>query len=316
VLGASFGVSAVPVPNELPPVHDAPASPTDAPTTSPVPRAVVDVFLGKRSTQDRIYQVVRARVKKGTPEEQVDDLVQKANTRILEAKALPHQVESLRPWVSRLAVLTVIDHYRALKSAEDESYAVVSVEDLPPDDAVAEESFDTHGIDAGDPAFADADQPSRRATLVAWLGTVVTSRADRLTLEMLACKAKTDLSNADVAAEFGMTEAAFDNRLLRFKAKWVPAWQKERARRRRLGLLVLGILLLLVAVAFAKVVWPRLTERTPNDPVEPAPAPTQSAAVPSSSATGTPSAPRFNQALPPVRPVESPFDEKTVPPKR
>ena len=45
--------------------------------------------------------------------------------------------------------------------------------------------------------------------------------AEKLTLEMIKQKAATGQSNARIAAEFGMSEGAFDQRVYRFKAKWI-----------------------------------------------------------------------------------------------
>jgi hypothetical protein len=51
-----------------------------------------------------------------------------------------------------------------------------------------------------------------------WLSASVETKGEKLTLEMWKHKAASGQTNAVVAAEFGMTEAAFDQRIARFEA--------------------------------------------------------------------------------------------------
>jgi hypothetical protein len=90
-----------------------------------------------------------------------------------------------------------------------------------------------------------------------------------------------------------MTAAAYDNRLLRFKAKWVPAWKKERTRRLR-KLLLLGVLVLLllgIALAWLYRAWPRPVPPTaPKAEPKALPVPAESGSV----------EPVFEPAAPPL----------------
>lgn len=135
--------------------------------------------------------------------------------------------------------------------------------------------------------------------LGAWIDAQELSKADRLTLEMIRDLAKRGGKSSDLAARFGMTTPAWDNRLLRFKQKWVPRWKKQR-RERMLLLLLLGVVLVVIAVAVLR--W--LTK--PADTVKPdysvAPRPR---AVPSADAAPVDDG-RFNQAVPPEQEQEPP----------
>jgi hypothetical protein len=88
-----------------------------------------------------------------------------------------------------------------------------------------------------------------------------------------------------IAAEFGITENAYDQRVQRFKSKWMPKWKKHR---RDQALMVVALVLLLGAA-----LWWMLHGKT-EEAIGPtavpvlAPAPTASVAPPD----------RFNQADP------------------
>jgi DNA-directed RNA polymerase specialized sigma24 family protein len=289
--------------------EDAATSPVDASKgleggSASVTREVFTAFLGKKSTQDRILQVVRHRLKKWKSREDAEDVAQKVNMHLLGVKTLPSSPERMRAWVSAVTANFVIDLLRASGPGEDAATRAVSAEDLPPDEAEATDALDSPGLGADDAAFAVKDEAFALGALAEWLTRVVSSKADRLTLEMVASKAKTSASNADLAAEFGMTEAAFDNRLLRFKAKWLPAWQREKARRRRAASLLFVILMLLALAALAWLAsrWPRPKPTSPTleePPALPVPAPTTSAV------------PSFDQAFPTKPPSK---DDKAPPP--
>lgn len=221
-----------------------PSSPeADAPTTDddasvPVTRELTSAFLAKKATQDRIREVVEYRVPRGTQEADVRDIIQKANVRALSATALARSVPGMRPWLSRLTQNVVIDHYRSDAKHLAWLDRSVDVQELPPDEATDSEPLELAPV----PPRPEPVEEIEGDRLHRWLGEHVKTKADRLTLEMLRHKAKAKRTNAAVAAEFGMTEAAFDNRILRFKRRWIPAWKKREARRTIL-LIVLGVLL-------------------------------------------------------------------------
>ncbi len=281
-----------PVTDDVPPSND-----DGAP--SQVTLALFHEFLGKKATQDRIREVVLARVKRGTSPAEVDEIVQETNGRALITTALPRSVEGMRPWISTVAANAAADHSKAEKKREKRMDRSVDVDELPPDEAVTLAGEEDASVEL---TPAEAGETFRGGRLVRWLDAKVRTKADRLTFEMILRKAATKASNEEVAAEFGMTEAAYDNRLLRFKAKWVPAWTREKARRRRIALLVLGILLLLVAAALAWVVRPRPRVVEPPRVEPPSVVP-----VPSATSSGPP---RCHPAQPTPRPPDEARDPK------
>jgi hypothetical protein len=123
-----------------------------------------------------------------------------------------------------------------------------------------------------------------------WLEANVKSRADKLTLEMLKQKAETGKTNAAIAAEFGMTEAAFDNRILRFKAKWIPKWEQHKKEQRR------AVVILVLALLGAAMLWWLLRQKKTQDEIGPTTVP-RLGPVPTATASAVEDGP-FNQAAP------------------
>ena len=99
--GASFNDAAVPLPPDSGsfPVDDAAKADNDADET--VTRALTNAFLAKKTTQDRIREVVEARVPTRTQAADVENLTQTANERALTTTSLARSVKGLRPWSRR-----------------------------------------------------------------------------------------------------------------------------------------------------------------------------------------------------------------------
>ena len=252
----------------------------------PVTRELTYAFLAKKATRDRIKEVVQARVPAGAQEAEVNDIIQEASLRALETTSLARSVAGLRPWVSRIAQNQVIDHYRGNTKHLRWLNRAVDVQELPRDAA-------TEGDEAEVPA-ADPTAPPRpieelnERMLGAWLQANVETKAEKLTFEMMKQKATTRQTNAEVAAEFGITEGALDQRVQRFKAKWIPRWKKHK---RDQALLVVALFL---GLLLAGALWWLLHGKT-QDAIEPAAVPVLSPA-PTASASAEPE--RFNQADP------------------
>lgn len=158
-----------------------------------VTRALVNEFLGKTATQDRIREVVAARVSKGTAKTDVDDIVQQANGRALNTEALPHSVQGMRPWVSTVAANAVVDHYRVKKKEAKVMRRAVELDDLPPDEAIA---LLEDAAAAADQTPAETSEDFGEARLTRWLVASVKTKADRMTFEMIRRKAATKAENA------------------------------------------------------------------------------------------------------------------------
>ncbi|HEY8088630.1 MAG TPA: hypothetical protein VIF09_12315 [Polyangiaceae bacterium] len=278
------------LPVDDPPVRDAGAPEHEEDTGEPVTRALTDAFLAKKATQDRIRQVAVARAPTGTQESDIDELVQMANERAMETTSLARSVSSMRPWVSRLTQNIVIDHYKADARRLKWLDPSVDVQELPPDPA---DESDEVAVPADDPTAPPRPMGwVERGGLERFLDANVKTPADRLTLEMIRFKARSGKTNAEVAKEFGMSEDAFDARLARFKAKWIPQWKESDERRQLMILLWIlrGVLLLAVGVTiYFLVPWHKAEPIGPTTVPELQPAPSASAAPPD----------QFNQALPP-----------------
>jgi DNA-directed RNA polymerase specialized sigma24 family protein len=255
-----------------------------------VTRELTNAFLVKKATQARIREVVQARVPHGTQAADVEDLVQETSAHALDTDKLARSVPGMRPWISRIAQNLVIDYCR--RKGKDLQWLdrSVEVQELPPDDAAEGEEAERPADDPTAPPRPIELADDRK--LDPWLGQNVKTAADRLTLEMLRYKGATKKTNAAIAAEFGMTEAAFDRRLQRFKSKWVPAWQREQKRRDRDRAIVWVVL---VVLALAALVWWWM-HRPKTEDIRPTSVPVL-LPVPSASASAGPEE-RFNQAVP------------------
>jgi len=232
----------------LPEADDAPPAPGED-GGPPVTRELTNAFLATKAALDRIREVVEARVPVGTPAADVDDLVQDALERALKTKSLASSVPRMRPWIARIAQNKVIDHCRANKKHLTWLRRDVDVQELPPDPATEGED-EVRPLEAVPPSAPS--EPAPRGMLEAWIEGQPLTAADKLTLEMIRDHARLGGKSSDLAARFGMTTAAWDNRLLRFKAKWVPRWKKHRRNR---ALAIVLLLFAAAAVAVLLVLW-------------------------------------------------------------
>ena len=228
----------------------APLPPDSAPVVVVTPgvavtRELTYAFLAKKATRDRIREVVEHRVPKGTQEANVNDIIQEVNVRAMETTSLAETVAGMRPWISRVAQNHVIDHYRGEAKHLRWLNPSVDVQELPPDAAAEGDDVELPAEDPTAPP-RPIEQVDKRM-LGPWLHDHVETKAEKLTLEMIKQKAVTGQSNAQVAAEFGMTEGAFDQRVYRFKAKWIPKWKKHKRDQ--------ALVIVLVALLLGAALW-------------------------------------------------------------
>jgi DNA-directed RNA polymerase specialized sigma24 family protein len=272
---------------------DAPLPPDAAPvagsgTAIPVTPELTRAFLAKKATRDRIREVVEYRVPRGTQEADIENRIQDASVRAITTTALAQSVAGMRPWVSRIAQNIVIDYYRGNAKHLKWLNPAIDVQELPPDAAAEGEESEVPPEDPTAPPRPIEELDGRM--LDGWLERNVKSKADRLTLEMIRYKAKTGKTNAEVAAEFGITEKAYDNRVLRFKAGWGP--KRKKARRDMVRTIVL---LLLAALVVAAALWWLLHRHKTLEAIGPTAVPVLRPA-PTASASAGPE--KFNQADP------------------
>jgi DNA-directed RNA polymerase specialized sigma24 family protein len=262
--------------------RDAHASPaSDVRLTAALSAKELRAFLARTDTQNRIREVVVARVGKNAPRAVIDELVQEANVEMLESRSLPRSLATARAWVSAIASRAIV--HRVLRDAAHAKWLVrgVEVEEL------ASEPDEAPGPVA--PEWM----------LTAWLAPLVAHEPrHQETYELLLYKAATGKTHAQVAADHGMTEGALKSRIRELKAKYEPRWR----RRQRMFLLLLVFCVGVAAVLAWLVFRPAVPDIGPDD--EPMPRPT---------ATATASAPApFDQALP-----TAPFNGKpALPPRR
>jgi len=256
-----------------------------------VTRALTNAFLAKKAVQDRIREVVEYRVPRGTQKSDVNDVIQEANLRAVATTSLARSVAGMRPWSSRIAQNAVIDHFRGNARHLKWLDRSVDVQGLPPDAALEADRLE--GTPEDPAASPRPIESIDERSVQRWLDTHVTTKADRLTLEMIRQKAAAGTSNAAIAAEFGLTEAAYDQRVHRFKAKWVPRWRQYR-KERQWAIVVLrtvGGAALVVAALWWLLYGPKKTERIgPTVVPDLRPVPTGSAPAPEPD--------RFDQAQP------------------
>ena len=106
---------------------------------------------------------------------------------------------------------------------------------------------------------------------------------------MIVAKGASGKTNAEVAAEFGLSEDAFDARIRRFRMKWQPQWKRSEERRSRTILLILGA----AAIVLAVVAW-WLLHRKQVEPIGPTTVPLL-VPVPSATVSAAPVENRLNQ---------------------
>ena len=295
--GLPTGADAPLPPDEGVPAGEGDVGSPEAPGAPPVTRALTNAFLATKAALARIREVVEARVPKGLQKADVDDLVQQALVKALSTTSLARSVPGMRPWVSTIAQNTVIDRFRADAKHLKWLRRDVDVQELPPDPANDGEEEEARKLE-GVPRPPAEDAPGM---LARWIDGQDLSKADRVTLEMIRDHAKNGGSNTELAARFGMTTPAWENRLHRFKQKWVPHWKKHR-RDRMLLLVLLGAAA--VAIALAVLWWLLRPAREIRPDLSVAP---RRRPAPSASADAAPPVEgRFNQAVPPQEEPEPP----------
>ncbi|HEY6464287.1 MAG TPA: hypothetical protein VIY73_29165 [Polyangiaceae bacterium] len=260
----------------------------DSPSTVPVTRELVVAFLAKKATYARVLQVVKARAADREQRVVVEDIAHDALTRGLTTEALPRTVEGMWGWIAQVSVNQVKDHYREEAKHLRWLNREVDVDEVlggPPMDGEAEVPAD------------DSTAPPRPVhqgnedALRSYLRKNAKSAADQLTLEMIETKAARKLTNALLAAEFGMSEGAYDRRLQRFHTKWIPRWRRSVERKDRIVTVVV-IVAIVIAVAAAIVMALR---GAVGESIGPAVEPTL---APAPSASAAPVEAPFNQSVP------------------
>ena len=258
-----------------------------APAVSTVTDGQLRAFLGHPGTQKRIRAIVAARVRGAAADNLGDDIVQTANLEALTSKSRPRSMDTAPGWLATITVRAIAHHLRG-------------------ETARARFIDPESDVDGELTATQDDPEPDAGWLVSTWLAQAVAADPrDQETFELLLYKATTGKTNAEVAVDHGMTAPAFANRVLRFKRKYGPRYQR---RRRALGLAILtgAITLALLAWLF----WhpkpeqarpprpqPSARDHAPTPPTAPPPPPPTATAPPTAPAP----APAHPDPLPDAR---------------
>jgi DNA-directed RNA polymerase specialized sigma24 family protein len=209
----------------LRPAADAPATPPKSPAAEAM-RAAVSAYVSRPDTLAAIRKKIAAKV----PRHDVDDVVQTAVETALSARCPPLSQDRIPGWVHTV-VRRAIARYHRRKQARDEKEGLTDLIDEHVDPST-EEGFKIDGW------------------MVPWLEKQVAGDdRDEELFDMLLEKAHSDMTYEELAARHGMTIAALNSRVFRFRKKYGQRY--ERAKRNTI-LLLLGAVL---AIALAIALW-------------------------------------------------------------
>ena len=223
---------------------DPPRDPPGDPGTTPVTPAALRAYLNAPD----VIAHLRAMVHRRVPRQVVDDVRNDAIVKMCATTSLPIAA-ALGGWVETTTLSAVADYVRNKGRRGGRE--------------VGEEDIDERA----------APIPEPPADRTEWLRKrVKKSRIDTETLAILETQAEADLTRAQVAARYGMTEDALKKRVQRFRAKYEDEWKRERT-----WIWLLRLLGISVAVAILGAVMYARRER-PVLPIGPEPVPSASAA--------------------------------------
>ena len=219
--------------------------------------------------------MVRARVRRDTPEADIEDLIQKANLEAIASKSHPRTLATARGWLGVLTARTVVRHYRESKG---KSWLELDGE------------IDERG--------ESGTVPDREWLISAWLSKAVAgNEREQETFELVVYKANTGKSYQEVANDHAMTEGALKSRVFALATKYEPRW------RRRQSMIIL-LLLFGAAGLVLLVVW--LLRPPPHENIQPA----HDFVIPAAKPTVVPTDDPFNRALPHEEPAKPPVPNK------
>ena len=224
---------------------DPPRDPPGDPGSTPVTPAALRAYLNAPDVAAHLRAMVMRRV----PRQVVDDVRNDAIVKMCATTSLPITA-ALGGWVETTTLSAVADYIRSKGRRGGREI----------------------GEDDIDERAAPVPEPPRDRT--EWLRKrVKKSRIDAETLAILEVQAEADLTRAQVAARYGMTEDALKKRVQRFRAKYEDEWKRERTWIWLLRVLVGTV----VAVAIAGAIVYARRARPPL-PIGPEPVPSASAA--------------------------------------
>jgi DNA-directed RNA polymerase specialized sigma24 family protein len=241
---------------------DVPALVSDispAPTRAMISAAELRVLLAQPDTQQRIRAIVAKRVRKGAPGAVRDDIVQQANLTLLQSPSRPRSAATASGWVSAVTHRQVANYFRA-RAVETRWLEIDEDPEARPEAAQT-------GPDAA---------PEGDWMIAPWLAqAVASSPRDQETFELLVYKAATRKTYEEVADDHAMAPKALVGRVVQFKKKYLPRYQR---RRTNVALAVLTGALTLALLGW--LFWYPKPEVAKPPPPKPAPSATSSAVAP------------------------------------
>jgi DNA-directed RNA polymerase specialized sigma24 family protein len=208
------------------PAEEGPAASAESPAT----QAIRDAVRAAISRRDTLADI-RKRVARKVPPDDVDDVVQQALQKAVEAKVPPTSQDRIPGWL-RTVVRRAIARYHRRKQAREEREGLTDLID--------------EYVDPRTEAGWEVDGWLIRT----WLEKQVAGDdRDEELFDMLLEKAHTGMTYEALAAKYGMTLPALTSRIFRFKKKYGPRYEREK---RNAILLMLGAV---AVIALALALW-------------------------------------------------------------
>ncbi len=239
----------------------------------------------EKKGDDFIRSVIVRKLGRDLEPDLLNELVQLAHARALDAKSPPWTEGGIPSWVGRVTRCAIADYFRARQDDDD---------NLDPD-AHAHDPFDRHA--------PQTDWGAREHLIAKWLEKEIgPDPRRRETFKLILEHEIAGKSLKELAVEHGTTERALSNRFHKLRKELAPKvalMDEEKPRRAVLLALLFFGACALVAVLYA--LWHLWLPPAPPPPrMLPEPVPTASAAP----------APTFDQALPTTPAVNDAGDLK------
>lgn len=246
----------------------------------------VAAMLKLPEVRERMVAVIRASASKKIPDDDVNEIFQRASQRAVEAEKRPFVGGNTVAWFGRVTAFEALDFHRERarqRARIDDSEGIEEyVENL---------------------AAAADDDTDEDEGFYPWLAKAVARHdKDRETFELMMRKAREQLTSADVAKIAGISTNAYDKRVQALTAKYTPLRKRYLQRRHAMMLLLKIFFVSAVVLGIALAIWKWLAK----DDIRPDPDELRRGkALPAPSAP-LPPAPTFDQALPTPSPPQPP----------
>jgi DNA-directed RNA polymerase specialized sigma24 family protein len=234
-------------------VAEVPLAPVRLPTTpaNDLVRSALEAYV---SSREKLAQM-RRQVARKVPGDDVDDVLNDAVKRALDAKSPPDTVNGIPGWMRTLVRREIARYYRKKKARDEHEALTERIDEVV--DPRTEEGWNVDGV-----------------LIRPWLEKQVEGdERDEELFDILMEKARSGMTYEALAVKHGMTLPALTSRIFVFKRKYGPRF--DRYKRNTFLLLLLGGV---AAIALALVLWWLLGARAfqhaqtpPVSPLRPTP---------------------------------------------